>query len=502
MQIRFPILLLSIVSFYGIARAQSGAPSLELQPSSINVAPWYESIQARVILKNPGKEPLKQPTLTYFTNDGIQVRLDSPRLSSLEAGGTAVWTVWIDNLSKSRTPGEVQFEVSYLLSEKPTGHLQATLKVEASSADAQEKAVEVSIQGTFDGITSKREGSGYLIIKNNLDVPVKISSVTILQPDERSFKPPKNISPFEVTARSTCVQKIVLEAADQVAPGKRVAVFDVRAEWDKGGHHYTRSVTADKEVSVGVFFESELLTALGVPSFLLLPGCLFIFTMQLLFKLGLFSLDRHSKAPDISAKSAEFWIVAVTFSGLFALVYGALTKTDYLVRYGPRDLLIVWLSCIALGIITYTLIAVATSRRRRERVPATTDGPIATLEKMGRKNLGINANEVAFTMNSTKLTAFLIENIEDGQTMVWVAPPILTIWEDNVAAREGLDQVTQLLNARENPSLIANVIRKAKDGKQVSVSWITKDSVPQPYHLKVESITEYKPLRLIVQTSE
>ena len=399
-----------------------GNVTLEVQPSSVEVSQWYHEVQARVTFKNGGPDVLVQPKLDAFTNDSFQPKIDATGIKRVPSGTNFGLADYVKERRSRRIPGTVQFDATYLASGKRgLQHQYATLSVKR--AVQQENPLEISIQGLVDSIAENRPGSAYVIIKNNLEMPVKIS--VKMRPPQPYTVECKSTAFLDVPPHSTESAEMVISAASQVTPGRYVIEFPVTAEWDEAGYHQMRVLTVDKEVSVGVFFESDLLKVLGVPSFLILPGALVLFTMQLLLSFGFLSLNRFSKVPDLPVTSPGFWILAITISGLFDATYNELTGTDFLVGYGPRDLRNVWLSSILLGLLVYVLLAGITYKRRRERVPDYSDDQIATLEKMGRRGLGILANRVAFQINNVQRTAYLIELIEDGQAMVWVAPRLV-----------------------------------------------------------------------------
>ncbi len=489
---RRSIALLAVSASMGVTTAWTQTATLDAQPGTIDVPPWEQRVQARIVLRNGGNDVLVSPTLTSLTNDSFQVTIDSSRVSRVDPLDSLVWTVRIDKLDRARIPGSVVFEASYRVEGKRgVQRLYTTLKLQPS-ASASDKPIEVTVDGRFDAITELRPGTGYLLVTNNLDVPVNIGPVTILQTHQKDFAEP-TVEPnrFTMKERSSSTAAITLPAAGQVTPGKRTVVFDIEANWEQGGHQHTRHLMVSKEVDVGIFFESEILKALGVPSFLVLPGCLFVFTMQLLLTLGLFGVNRYSKVPDVPVTSPGFWIIAIMYSGLFAWIYTAVTGTDYLVRYGGRDLRNVWLWSIFLGFVVYTIIAVVTFWRREQRVPKTSDDPVDTLLKMGRRGMGTLASPVTFTMNDTQLKAFLIERIEDGQSKVWIAPPIVAEWKDGKEALAEQARVEQLVNERRAAQEIGEALRDAKARQYTTVRWATAGSVPNPYHLDVQNITQY-----------
>jgi hypothetical protein len=498
---RLTVALLAVALRPVTGLAQSQTTTLEAQPATIEVPAWKHEVEARLVLRNTATDAVVDPKLTAFTNDGFSVKIEPPGSPArLEGPASQVWTVRITELDKARVPGIVQFEATFGTAAKPglQQHLYASVKLQAPPT--ADKAIEVTVQGAFEGITENRPGVGYVLVTNNQDVAVDIKSIKITQTSigqaqKKSLVVPV-VAPFNVPERSSAKAQITLEAADQVTPGKQTLVFDVLAAWTQGGHGYERHLIVTKDATVGVFFESEILKALGIPSFLLLPGCLFIFTMQLLLTLGLYGVNRHSKPPELPVTSPGFWILAITYSGLFAAIYTWTTGTDYLTQYGSRDLRNVWLWSIVLGFLVYSFIALVTARSRRLRVPSTGDGQIETLLKMGRRGIAIHANPVKFKIKEVEQTAFLIESIEDGQPKVWVAPQISTTWSDDTALAKFVD----LVNARATATVIGEALKDGWTRRVVTIAWARTGSVPNPYHLDVQSISEYQAPDLIVTT--
>jgi hypothetical protein len=58
--------------------------TLEVQPSCVDISPWYQRLQALVVLQNAGTEVLVRPKLVSFTNDSFQVRLDPTPVQRLD----------------------------------------------------------------------------------------------------------------------------------------------------------------------------------------------------------------------------------------------------------------------------------------------------------------------------------------------------------------------------------------------------------------------------------
>jgi hypothetical protein len=491
-----PGTLLSGLLLTSAAWSQPGV-TLEVQPATVTVSPWYRQIETRVVLTNGSSAPLSNLTLSFFTNDRFEVEAASEVPGAVAAGHSVVWPVRVKNVDGSRLPGTVQFEAAYVAAAGGKSYKLAMLHIAAAAEAGPAKPVEVALGGAFDSISENRPGTGYLLVTNSLDVPVDISGVAIRRPG--GIKELPKIEPFTVAAHSAVEKEIKLEAESRLTPGKYPLLIDVRAEWDRGGHRHSRNLVVSRDVNLGIFFESELLKLLGIPSFLLLPGCLFVFSMQLLVTLGILGVKNESRLPKLTPATTGFWIVAITFSGVFAYGYYKVTGTNYLVMYGVNDLRNVWLSSIALGCVTYLAVGKATEKSRASRVPTAQDDPIAILRKMSKHGVGILASPVSFDLNKVSLRGFLAERVEDEQTLVWVVPKIATHWEQSKDALNAQEQFEELVNTRANPARIADSLDEWKQKNLVAVSWLAANAVPNPYHLKLDAITGYLPAEVMIE---
>jgi hypothetical protein len=301
------------------------------------------------------------------------------------------------------------------------------------------------------------------------------------------------VSDFDVPARSSWQQPIELKVDHRTTPGPYSLVFTLQATWQRAGYQEQRTVVISKTATAGVFFESELLKVLGIPSFLVLPGSLVLFTIQLMLMLGIFGLKNDSKLPQLTVTSPGFWILAISLSGIFAFAYIAITNTNYLLRYGAEDLRNVWLWSIVIGIAAYCVYALATLRWRRKHVFSAKDGPIEALQKMDSNKIKIVTPVVKFKIGNGEFTGHVIEKIEDGMASLWVAPKISVIWADTQAGRDTQAIFEDAINRKLSPNEIAEILKTATESEEArSVEWSTsKTSVPYLYHMKTDTISGY-----------
>ncbi len=476
--------VIALLSSFGWTQAAT----LEVQPGLISVSPSYSSVEARMVLR-PGTSPPTNPSVSWLSNDGMDVEIGKPSTSAATKGQVIVWSVTIKNLNHARFPGAVLFDASWT-SGAVVQHAFATLSL-TSQADSAQKAVEASIEGNFDAVSQQRPGYAYLLVTNNLEIPIHVTVDTQVPRTIFQQPPPEQL---DVPPRSATYTKIDLNAENRITPGVYPVLFSLKTEWDRAGKKEQRQLVLTKMATAGVFFESDLLKLLGVPSFLVLPGCLVLFTMQLFLTLGILGLKNDSRLPQLTISSPGFWIVAVSLSGVFALVYGSLTPNNYLLRYGVEDLRNVWLASVVIGASFYLLYAWLTLKNRRQHVPTANDEPLTLLRKMARNKVGIPPSKVRFKLASIDLEGHVVERIEDGMQSLWVAPLISIDWGETKEALKTQSDFENAINARLDWKQIADRLEKAlRDQHVMAVRWTTgtNTSIQQPYHVKIEAITAY-----------
>jgi hypothetical protein len=502
---KLPQLIFALTVLCTSVRAQG--VTIEVQPASIAVSQSYANVQARVILKNSGPKAVEGLTISYFSNDGPTVKFDKPSSSRAEPGSDSEWSITVENLAAARIPATILFDVSYRVSATPANagrqHAFASLGV-VSQPDGPAKPIEAAIEGNFDAVSEQRPATGYIVVTNNLNVTVVIT--TTLSGNPGTFKI-DSVGPFEVPAHSTLAKSVTVRVDNEVTPGVYPIVFDLSATWKWAGRDEERHIELSKQATAGVFFESEVLKALGVPSFLVLPGCLMVFTVQLLVMFGAFGIKNESGVPQsaisaLTVTTPGFWIAAITFSGLFEIFYSWATNRNLLLRYGSSDLLRVWLWSIVAGATACIAYGLARKKWREEHVFKTQDDPVAVLEKLSRNDQGIFLPEVRFKISNLETSGLLLEPLEDGQSLIWIAPPIKVTWGSSPAALEAQRAFETSLNSRRSAQEIATKIREglgAQPPQITQVRWNTPGFIANPLHLKVDLISEYKARALIVR---
>jgi hypothetical protein len=463
--------------------------TLLVQPTPIAATSAGFQAQARVVFQNSGSDTVREVSLSSFSNDHISAQLGRPPATEVLPKGQLEWPVSILVPSSAHLPGLLVFDVSYKTG-KVVGHVYASLPLQA---DLSQKLVDVTLDGTPDPISQQRPSAVYLIVANNLDLSVNVSAVP--QPTYGGLKIP-SIDPFHVPPHSMAAQRVELQTGFRVTPGVQPAAIDVAVDWTRDGQKDERHFVLTKPVTVGVFFESELLKALSVPSFLLLPGCLFIFTMQLMLSLGVMGLKNQSNLPDLTIASPGFWILSVSFSTLFVGAYYLITGVNCLLSYGLNDMGIVWIVSILFGAGFFLLIGWRYQDWRKEHVVTSADTPPVIINKLAKNGLSLRLPRVKFKLGNQELSGYVIENIGENQTMAWVSPHIAVVWKDSAEAQAQKREFERVMNGNRDPNSLASMLNASAN--LVTMNFDTAGVVPNPYHLKLDAVTEYLPSDLIV----
>ena len=470
----------SIFLLRGTLPVAACAQSLQVQPSAISSAAPGFTAQARLVLTNPGTDPLRKVTLTQFSNDGITVHFPSQGAGILAAKGQLEWPLTITVPASAHLPGTVVFDAAYT-SGSVVNHQYAALSVQT---DATLKNLDATLDGTPDPVSEQRPGALYLILTNNMDVPAQVN-VSFDVPPSALDTPA--VQPFAVPPRSTVAQKIALTAPFRVTPGNHPIAVNVDAIWQRNGTQEERRFALTKSITVGIFFESELLKALSIPSILVLPGCLVLFTMQLLFSAGWMGLKDDSQLPNLTVASSGFWILAIPLSAVFVPVYYLIFHVNLLLTYGVNDLLTIWVATLPLGILIYWVIGLRNREYRRDHVFSTSDTPAIVLEKLNRNGLSLERPQVKYKFNGLELFGFVLEEIRDGQTMLWVAPPILAEWGKDALAVKG--RYNEVINRTRKTADLLQVLNESPSS--VTLEFQKTGVIPNPYHIKIDSITGF-----------
>jgi hypothetical protein len=441
--------------------AQSGPVQLAVMPNTLELSPSEKAIVLILASSSATDTDFSKPmpiTLTSFTGTGVgHALVTGAKRQALPPSGTTSWQMEITAPESGVSPGTLYLVAEYVLGDaggQPITRITtATLEITGRPAEAATDVLSVTLQSDIETLLDLRERKAILVLTNVGDVPVTITSVvpTLTSTKAEQLKAVAMTSTLPITLLPQLATEIpvTLTVGSSVEAGKNLLVVRVDAKWARGDLRRQGSAVVTKAFQSGVFGETAILTAVGIPALLLLPGFLMMVGFALSYR---FFRRAPADAPesdllslkgDLALAKPKVWFWAIGFSLLVFLVYPWISGPyltwvtgqkeagrNLLIGYGFIDLVFLWFVAAAVGLIFGAVAVVAVPIARRlwrqwlERfTPTLTDDEETILKKLvlnGNKNF-----EVETRKKSGQEVYLLPERIHVPEHM-WVTPRIRT----------------------------------------------------------------------------
>jgi hypothetical protein len=265
--------------------------------------------------------------------------------------------------------------------------------------------------------------------------------------------------------------------------------MQLKIRQEDGGCVRQGNLIHHQDLETSVRGEASVLTALGVPSLLLLPGFLMIATIGLLWRLG-FRVGRASATQfPLQTTDPTYWVVVIALSLL--LTASPLIGRDLSLGYGLHDIKELWLRSLGLAAASW-LVLVAGARLpllfwRKTFGWSAEDDPVTVLQKLGRRGRGTVLQRVALGGE----TGYLL--LADGRRP-WLCPPIAYCVPNNSDA----------VRARINAALAQNSARRlaqvlvggAREKAVSQIRWVRGDG---PVRAASGEITRYDATPIVLE---
>jgi hypothetical protein len=471
-----------------VAPASAGAPlEVQLAPAKLEETEVGAPKQVLLVARNGSSSALTHLRLTWFTNGTAVIRLapgQKPTLRVLPARTDRSWALRVAPASPGAPDGTAFFRIAYRVGKHPggSGRRVAIVPLEVMvGSQSIEDIVSVEMKTTLEALDQQHPGVLYLVITNKSRGPVKLVSIDATGPDDSvEFDLPK---PHVIQARRQASIKVGVHAQSRVEPGKHLLVLDLTFRWGTPKLPRIGHLVETTTAQVGVLGESAVLTLLGVPSFLLLPGFLVLAMIAIGWRLW-----RPATAPEFpfGVKDPEFWVLAITMSIALALLWPKVGGHSYLRTYGLRDVISLWLVSLVIGGVLYVAIVAAAVGLHSLRTPRSTDDQLTVLRKLAWQRLRLERPRFRFGDGAGTYWGFLIQRA-DGVDPLWLAPPInVTLHQDasgNDAAKAGA--LAKKLQAERRPRRLVKLLKKHRP--DLDLSW--GGTPMHPYTKKQKELT-------------
>lgn len=468
--------------------------TLEVVPATLEL-PWQGDVEALVVVRNPSEVTVRDVRLSWFTNTGVQVTATPTGTQSLAPGSMAAWTLRLASHGAEPPTGPVHLRVDYT-GENESGSVSAvalgTLAVTSPALETVDKVAQLRIETSLATLMQHRPGVVYLVLTNSADVPVQVQAVHAQGPEFVMLNSPDLHSAMPIAPGQTLTFSVGVDVPDMVQPGKHLLLFELPLAWERDGRIWQGTLVRTLAVEAGVLGESELLTLLGIPSLLVLPGFLMMMVWSVLWR----QIKPKHDFP-FAAKTAEFWLFAITLSLLAALTYPLITGwfglvRNYLHGYSLNDIWWVWIGALGFAVLAYSTgvcvhwgIQRWKQRRLYERQPQKTDNPMDILRKLDKQGLSLNVNRAKVPIQETSHYVYLLEPLQEAREMTWVGPRICIHWRSEALRAEDRDlqeQVTAQLEAQDLPGLLA-VLATGQQRNILELAWDSLGDHAGPFQI-------------------
>ena len=229
---------------------------------------------------------------------------------------------------------------------------------------------------------------------------------------------------------------------------------------------------ATQAAKVGVAGESEVLTALGIPSLLLLPGFLLLATASVLWKARVMRDESDDATFPFPLKEPESWVPTVI--GSAAILFIAwLFGVNLLDRYSLTDLVLLWIASMIAGGVLYVGALLISNRLRRSRIPTAADEPIALLEKLAKQGLDLRRPRFSYDTGSGTLDLYLLQPPSDSRPSTWSAPKIVYTWAKLDDALN--ERIQEQLDHNHDAAALAASLREGVSKNSLTVAYASDD---------------------------
>jgi hypothetical protein len=496
----------------GLASDEEATPAspLVVEPASIKVARFDRDAVARVMVVTRAAEAAGvpgNPKLAFITSPGLEVTLGD------RAGdvGEYAWQVSVRAAAGAPDDGVVDFRLvpetpstGLKRPSEPTHHpwrAQLKVKVAPDLAASPIDDADISIRTESANVSDHAPGRALLLVGNKSSYPFTVDKIEIESPEFLTVAPKsRNLS---VGAHETLGVPLEIKIPEQkAAPIGEIPFFvsvTVRRGENDGEHKNAATVgtaVVEQKVTVGVPGVSDALTAIGLPSLLLVPGALVLATWSLLL-----GTEEAAKFKWLDWKSSSFWVVSITISIIvFGIIY-YMWSANLLIAYNVKDVAWLWIGSVSLSAVTFGLNRALKELLACYTEPRPKDEPIDIMKKLQRANLPFYLQSYVRTSNNNQKQTIFRLTFSAPNGKVWVIPLMLLAQlahnKDADALMLQIDDKNRQADDKGRDALVEN-LKKGLGENWISFKWqggeVGRPSLLSVDHLG-EAVTSISPIR-------
>ena len=446
--------------------AESATVSLEVEPGEIDLCGQLAVNQLpptfQVVAHNNGTVPVSNLTLELIHDTRANFSPNPARVALLAPGSSAKWVFSVTEPEDGVVAAKVHCLLAYR-DKKKEGTVSTQLDVKQRAREPLAQVATAVMSLGSSALDESRPVDGYLIVTNlsehNLEAAIACPASNGLTFDfpglaskgigdcscDSGKAAPKCNSvagKLEVMPGEAVPIPISI-SANGASAGNRKIAFETNLSWNDRGCAYTATLVTTQDLAVGIFGQSEILTALGIPSLLVLPGVLIMLVVGIMWKAGVRFGSSTVEFPYPAKTAPEFWLFAISLSFAAVLVGYYVFDRPYLTIYRLADLMWLWFLSVLVGGLVfltadlfYLVIILRALRWWEGRYkPELNDEPRQVLEKLGRLKRGVYLPRLTISATGTPCFRFFAPRRPLPDTC-WVVPGIVITVNANAPERE------------------------------------------------------------------
>jgi hypothetical protein len=474
--------------------AEGTGVQLELTPTAIQLAA-AGSTQVIAVVRNSSTAAIGNVQIHWFSDLSLTVIPQGVASTTIQPNGVLTWPITIGQSVAGRTVGPLHFWVSYSTRDGKNstgenggglpGVAIASLDVQERPSMAIDKQVTLKLESAVDQLDENRSALLFIVVTNGAAVPVTVSKIEPYSPDFIKFGAPDVGKGVTLAPESSQIFRVPVTVTDTAITGNQRVVLAVDLTWTDAGKSCNSTLSVAQTLPVSILGESDLLKLMGVPSFLFLPGFLWLATFGALWK----RVAPKTQLVEPTLTAAETALIAVSWSFVIVVAYPKLTHgRSYLRGYGLRDVMTVWFFSILLAMLAWILLvggrkllirvrfliqqqkekqaAEVRAEYIRQITPNKNDSPFDMLVRMQLNGVDLPPQLAEVILGGVRAPrSFLVLPKPDANAKVWVAPPIFMIKrEPGVQGGWSRQQLNTILQGRvtENYDRFLQFLRDAK----------------------------------------
>ncbi len=260
-----------------------------------------------------------------------------------------------------------------------------------STDDSTESIVNISYEASFETLYDSSMEKIYILIENTSQYPLILKNMKSMTPQYiLSEDMDKNYVNYIIGPKRTIVIPISIKALDAVKPGKDVLFYDISLEGGTDNKDNSFNKILSIEVNMGVTASSGILTVIGVPSLIFIPGFIILVILSNFLKKHITFFN------ELEAKNPLYWVISISIGLFVAFIYPDISgiwgrqNRNLFRNYGLEDIVAIWISSVIFALLLSSISVFFVNLYKMRKIFYEKDDPFTVIKKVSRYQNEVN----------------------------------------------------------------------------------------------------------------